>query len=509
MIRATLTSFILAFFVALVSLQCGASRVQPETEARRPSEPTKERRPYTAADKKNRSEQPPASGAAKDIAFPPIIRSQTINALEVNTVELHDWPLVDIQLIVKSGLAADPEKLPGLSKLVAAMLKEGTTRRSSATLAEAIDFLGARLSIRSDQENIYIKMSAMSEHLAQAMALVAEIAMRPLFSPNELGKLKKRELNRLALQSQNPDFLAVREFFRVLYGDHPYAHIDTTPAVVKKVTREQLETWHKIHFAPNNAFLVVAGDVSSAAVLASANRYFKGWAKRNPREPEYHTPPTREDREVVVVDRPQSVQSVIYLGNLALERKNSDYLPLLVANEVLGGSATSRLFSDLRERRGLTYGTYSHVSEKVEISPFSLYAAVRNEVTKDAMDALMAHLDRIVKEPVPIDELADTKRYLIDSFPLKIDTSNKIAEMVADLRIFGLPDDYWDSFRTQIDRVTQEQALKAAATYIRPQRVVIVVVGKALAIKDALSAYGSVTIVDTDGNIIPQTKRAD
>jgi zinc protease len=507
MSRMIPTTLLISVACAFTAIECGGASVESRTQA----SPTQvsESRPEPGSTVEETQEQPPPAGSPKDIRFPPINRTQTVNGLEINTVELRQLPLVEIQLIINSGLAADPETLPGLSKLVASMLKEGTSRRSSARLAEAIDYLGARLSITNGQENIYIKMRAMSEHLDQAMLLVAEIAMRPRFSPAELHKLKKRELNRLALKSQNPDFLAVREFFKSVYGDHPYSHIDTTPEAVKRVTCGHLETWHKTHFAPNNAFLVVVGDVSSDAVLKAANRYFRGWGKRRVREPDYPEPPSRKQRQVIIVDRPQSVQSVIYLGNLALERSHPDYVSLLVANEVLGGSATSRLFSDLRERRGLTYGTYSHVSEKVEKAPFTVYAAVRNEGTEEAVKALMTHLDRIVKETIPNEELTDMKQYLVDSFPLQIDTSDKIAELVADLRIFGLPDNYWDSFRTQIRDVTSDQAQKAAARYIHPRQAVIVVVGKAVEIKKALAAYGSVTIVDTNGNIIPQTKRID
>jgi len=507
MSRSIPTTLVTIFICLLVALACGGPSVESRTQPSSPrvGEPPTE--PSAIVEEKR--ESPPAAGTPKDIHFPPIRREHTVNGLEINTVELKQLPLLEIQLVINSGTAADPAKLPGLSKLVADMLKEGTTRRSSARLAEAIDYLGARLSITSGQENIYIKMRAMSEHLNQAMSLLAEIAMRPRFSPAELYKLKKRELNRLALKSQNPNFLAVREFFKSVYGDHPYSNVDATPETVKRVTPGHLKTWHRLHFAPNNAFLVVVGDAPSDTVLQAANRCFRGWGKRRVRDSDYPEPPVRKQRQVIIVDRPQSVQSVIYLGNLALERSNPDYVSLLVANEVLGGSATSRLFSDLRERRGLTYGTYSHVSEKVKIAPFTVYAAVRNEGTEEAIKALMAHLDTIVKETIPNDELTDMKQYLVDSFPLQIDTSNKIAELVTDLRIFGLPDDYWDTFRTQISQVTSDQAQKAAARYIQPQQAVIVVVGKALDIKDALAAYGSVTIVDTNGSIIPQTKRVD
>ena len=289
--------------------------------------------------------------------------------------------------------------------------------------------------------------------------------------------------------------------YRELYGpNHPYTHIDATPESVQRITRRNLQTFHRAHFAPNNAFLVAVGDVSAEDVRSAADRHFARWASRRVPGERTATPPTRNGRSVVVVDRPGSVQSVIMLGNLALARNSPDYVPLRVANQVLGGSAASRLFMDLREQRSLTYGAYSAVGERAQVAPFVAYAAVRNEVTTEAMAGFMEHLDRIVAEAPEGDEVLNAQRYLSDSFPLEIETAGRIANMVEELRIYELPDDYWASYRTSIREVTPEQAFEAAQEYIRPNTGVMVAVGAADAIVEPLRRYGDVRVIDTDGN---------
>ena len=496
-----------ALRIALASLACisltarcgGSESSRPGAAG--PSDP----RPRAAEKEvhvQTEKQPPPASGTARDVRFPTVAHSRLANGLSINTVELSQLPIASIELVIRSGSASDPENLPGLARLTAAMLKEGTEKRSSAELAEAIDFLGARFAAGSGQETLTIRMQVLSEHLKQALSIVAEVAMRPAFDAEELSKLKKRELARLAMSIKDPGYLASREFFARLYGEHPYARIDTTPEVVQKVGPEHLQSWHGAHFAPGNAFLVVAGDVTAEAVRGAAGKAFKGWKVRKVKREPYLKPPARTARNVVVVDRPESVQSVIFLGNLALERKHPDWVPLLVANEVLGGSASSRLFMDLRERRGLTYGAYSTVYEKVDVAPFRVYVAVRNQATEEALGALLGHLERIGTEAPPEPELSHARRYLVDSFPLLIDVPAKIASLVSDLRVFDLPDDYWDSYRSRIAGVSTEQALRTAAKHIRPERALVVVVGKAAEIAQPLGKYGPVTVVDTEGKLV-------
>lgn len=448
---------------------------------------------------------PPSGTAPREIHFPAIERQSTGSGLEVNTVALHGVPVVQIKLVIKSGSARDPKDLPGTAQLVAQMLKEGTTKRTSAKIAEAVDFLGARLGIHNDEEQITINLHALAEQLPEALALVAELATQPTFDEAELRKLKKREIDRLSLMSQSPSFLARREFWRHLYGDHPYSHIDTTKDVVQRIKRSDLASFHQKYFAPNNAYLVVVGDVAPEKVLEASNKAFQTWPKRNVPALEYPAPPTRNAREIVLVDRPESVQSVIYIGNLSLARTSPDYVPLLVANQVLGGSAASRLFMDLREKQSLTYGAYSSVEEGLQSMPFRASAAVRNEVTPQAMKGFFDHLQRISTDAPAESELADAKRLLVDSFPLRIETPGEIAGLVSDLRTYNFPDNYWDGFRSQIQAVTSAQALQAAKQYIRPDTSLIVVVGRAAAVREPLASYGAVKVIDTDGKLVVAT----
>ncbi|MGE0787738.1 MAG: M16 family metallopeptidase [Sandaracinaceae bacterium] len=445
-------------------------------------------------------EEPPASGPARDVQFPAVTRNNTTSGLEVNTVQFGELPVVYLRLVVKSGTASDPSALPGVAHFVAQMLKEGTRTRTSAQLAEAIEFLGADISVGEDEENVYIMIRALSDHLDEAMAILADVARNPRFDEAELRRFKRRELTRLALSSQEARYLARRTFYSELYGSHPYARVDTTPAAVERISRRDLSAWHRTHFVPNNAFLVAVGNVDPSAVSAAADRHFRGWTRHDVPDVTYPDLPAPSARRVVVVDRPESVQSVIFVGNLALRRNDPDFVPLSVANQVLGGSAASRLFMDLREQRSLTYGAYSTIAERSEVGPFVAYASVRNEVTAEAMRGFMEHLDRIVAETPPDAEVADARRFLSDSFPLQIETAGRVASMIQELRIFGLPDDYWDGYRSAIRSVTPAQAHEAATRYIHPDQALIVAVGRAADIVEPLRTYGEVRVVDTDGN---------
>jgi predicted Zn-dependent peptidase len=381
------------------------------------------------------------------------------------------------------------------------MLKEGTAKRTSAELAEEIDFLGADLWTSSDEENTYIGVRALAEQFDVVMGILAEVAGKPAFTNEELDKLKRRELDRLALSEREPGYIARRTFYRELYGQHPYATVDTTPQAVKRVRRQDLIRWHRERFVGKNSFLVVAGNVDPARVVESARQTFGTWRAGKRAAPSYRTPPRRTDRKILVVDRPGSVQSVIYIGNLAIARANREWIPLMVANQVLGGSAASRLFMDLREKRSLTYGAYSTVGERVEVGPFIAYASVRTEVTNEAIGALFAQLERINREPAEPEELVNAKRYLSDSFPLKVDTPGKLADLVVELRTFGLPDDYWDQYRRRIRQTSSSEAQYVARSYIRPKEALVVVVGQAADFAQSLREFGPVTVVSPDGEI--------
>lgn len=485
LVRTLCTAWILAGLALATSAACKSS------SSGKPVQSAADRKKDTQASDSPR-EKPPKSGPSTDVSFPAIERRTLANGLELNLVQWNQLPVLYLQLVIKSGGETDPQGQPGLSRLVAALMKEGTKQRSSSKLANDVDFLGADLSTYSDEENLVLTMRALSDNLEQALGILAEVATQPRFADGELKKLRKRELDRLRLSENNPEYLARRALYKELYGEHPYAHIDTTAEVVKNVRRSDIAKWHKRYAVPNNASLVVVGDFASDALSDTAQRVFKRWRKGKVTAPEYPAPPERSERRVVIVDRPGSVQTVIRMGNLALPRQSPDFVALAVANQVLGGSAASRLFMDLREKRSLTYGAYSSVRESVQAGPFAAGASVRTKVTGEALDAFLEHLKRIRQKTAPKDELAKARRYLSDRFPLEIDSPGKIAAMVARLRIFGLPDDYWDSYRSQIRQISPEEALAAAQKYIQPDAMVVVLVGEADKIRKAARKVGPV-----------------
>jgi predicted Zn-dependent peptidase len=463
----------------------------------------------TAADATSQAEgaapqKPPAPSEPKDLTLPAVAVSQLDNGLQVNTIVTDQLPVVYATLVIRSGAESDPDRIPGLSGLVAQMLKEGTTKRSSAQIAEEIEFLGADLWTHADEENTYVGVRALSEQLEPVMAILAEVASQPAFAPAELGKLKRRELDRLALSEREPGYIARRAFYRVLYGEHPYGTVDTTPQAVKRVQRQDMIRWHRAHFVGKNAFLVVAGDVDPAQVNEVAQSALGSWRSGQRPVPSYAEPPERTNRKILVVDRPGSVQSVIYMGNLAIRRANREWIPLVVANQVLGGSAASRLFMDLREKRSLTYGAYSTVVERVDVGPFIAYASVRTEVTTEAVGAFFEHLEQIHSEPASNEELTNAKRYLSDSFPLQVDTPGKLAELVVQLRTYGLADDYWDNYRNWIRNTSSSEAFYAARDYIRPDDALVVVVGQAADFAPSLSRFGPVTVISPEGEVKAQ-----
>lgn len=489
--RATVT------LALLLSVGCGASPQSQTTTVAAADETD------SASATEVTKESPPASGPSRNVDFPPVASSELANGLTVDAVKRDELPVVYLRLVVRSGAETDPKNRPGLAHMVASMLKEGGTRRlPSAKLAEAVEFLGADLWTYEDGENLHIGARALSSQLDRIMELLADVALNPSFNQAELDKLRKRELDRLALQRNNPNFLASEAFYRELYGEHPYARIDTNEEAVKKISKRDLQSWHKQHVVPNNAFLTVVGAVTQDAVTAAASKHFGKWRKGKLREVTYPEVKAPSERRVVIVDRPESVQSVIMVGNPGLTRRSDDYTDVLVTNQVLGGSPASRLFLDLREKRSLTYGAYSSVTEQPNVGVLFAQASVRNEVTGEAVSAFYEHFERLRDEVVQADELANAQRYLSDRFPLEIDTPAKIGQLLSELRIFGLPGDYWATYRTDIQGVSAAAVQAAAQKYITPARSLLVVVGKAAEIAEGLRSYGEVKVVDSDGTTI-------
>jgi len=423
---------------------------------------------------------PPTPGPARDVRLPAVRRSRLANGLEVNAVAYNTLPVLHIRLMVRAGSSHDPANLPGLASLTGDMLKEGCRGRTSAQIAEAIAFVGGSISVSTTQDGTTFSISVLKDHAETAFTLLADILTTPTFPASELEKLRRRELDRLERSVNDPGWLSRRAYYQALYpATHPYARIDTSPEVLRRITRNDVVTLHRNRYVAGAMQLTVVGDVTQAQLDPllghTLGRIRRGVA------PGINFPvaPPATGRQVILIDRPGSAQSVIRVGNLALRRNDESWTPFAVANQLLGGGVSSRLFMDLRELRSLTYGAYARVSENVGMGSWFAGGQVRNAVTADALQAFLQHLECLSTETAPEAELAQTRSYIVDSFPLTIETPGNVADLVSGMRFFDLPDDYFDTYRTRVGQVTPAAALEAARQFIRPAASVVVVVGVA------------------------------
>lgn len=422
----------------------------------------------------------PNPGPARDVHLPPVRATTLANGLAVQLVEYHTLPVLHLRLVVGAGSATDPANLPGLASFTGDMLREGTTTRTSAQIAETIEFVGGSIGVSTSADVTVLSVSVLRDHAETALSLLADVVGRPTFPLVEINKLKRRERDRLQQSRNDPAWLTRRAFYQGVYGEsHPYGRIDTTAEVLGRLTRNDLVNFHRARFVAGNMFLTAVGDVQPAAFDALLGRTL-GTLRRGT-APAVTIPALepRTARQIVLVNRPESAQSVIRIGNGSLRRADPDWVPFTVANQVLGGGVSSRLFMDLRELRSLSYGVYSRMGENVGTGNWFAGGQVRTAVTGDALHALFRHIECVTTEAAPDPEVAMTRSYLTDSFALSIETPGNVADLVSNMRVFGLPADYYDTLRTRIAAVDPAGALATARRYVQPEHALVVVVGTA------------------------------
>lgn len=433
--------------------------------------------------------------------IPAAVETTLPNGLRVVVFENDRLPLVSFRLAFLSGDAHDPVDHVGLTSAMVAMMTEGTEESASRELAERIERLGASLNISSSDDFTIVSASTLSMYSADILDLIAEVVFRPSFPENELDLYRRNTIENLKFQRSQPNFLANEQTARVLYGDHPYATIAPKAADVEAIAREDLQKLHKSRLIPNNAVLLVVGDVNRDELLLKLEEHFGAWTTGD--APSFNAAdfPKRTERTITIVDRPGSAQSNIVLSNLAIERTHPDYFPLLVMNQVLGAGASSRVFMNLREEKGYTYGAYTRLNMKRLAGDIEATAEVRTTVTGDSLKEFFYELDRIREEIVPEDELKDAKNYLTGVFPLRVETQEGLTGLILNQQLYGLPTDYLQTYREHVAAVTAEEVQRVAREHIHPDKLAMVIVGDAGEILPQVRDYSSrIEIFDTDGN---------
>lgn len=445
----------------------------------------------------------PAIGPAPSLKLPAIQKSRLANGMPVWLVEQHEVPLAQINLIVRSGSSADPIGKYSVGSLTAAMLDEGAGTRSALELADALDFLGANLATTSSFDQSAVRLSVPVARLADAMPLMADVALRPTFPEPDLERLKKERLTNLFQARDNPAALIQLAFPRVVYGPvHRYGtSANGLAPAIEALTAGDLRAFYEAHYRPDNATLIVVGDVTAAMALPLLEKAFGGW-KTNGMAPLVAAIPTAPQltrRQVYLVDKPGAAQSQIRIGWVGVPRSTPEYATLQVLNTVLGGSFSSRLNQNLREKHGYTYGANSAFDMRGSAGPFLAAAGVQTDKTADALREFFVELDHILT-PVPAEELERAKNYVALGFPGEFETTGDLARKLEDLVVYNLPDDSYATFVPAVMRITALDVQRAAARYIQPDRMAVVVVGDRQAIEGGIRGLnlGPIQIVPID-----------
>ena len=421
--------------------------------------------------------QQPAPLPARPIKLPTAYETILPNGLSVIVVEDSRLPLISYRLAFRTGDAHDPPQLPGLMDMLTGLLTEGTESRTSREIADEVARLGATLQAGANSDYTTVGASSLTIFGDQVLELLADVALRPVFPPGEVELAKQNTKESLKQQRAQPSFLAGETVARIMFGDHPYHVMAPTPESVDATTRERLVEFHRAAFVPNNAVLFVAGDVRQSSVLQQVENLFSAWQPGNVAGDDFPSPPVRTSRAAYIVDRPGSAQANIVIANAGITRTSDDYFPMLLMHTVLGANASSRLFMNLREEKGYTYGAYSSLDARRTAGTFRSTAEVRTPVTGDSLREFFYELNRIRNEPVSEKEIGDARSYLTGVFPLRLETQEGLVDQLLQIKMFGLPQDYLETYRNEVQAVTVEQVQEVAKKYVKPDEAAIIIVG--------------------------------
>jgi predicted Zn-dependent peptidase len=459
----------------------------------------------TPLSKVERKNKVPVSKEVLNVKLKRPIERKLSNGITVLIMEDHRFPVITTEFHIRgAGALFEPEKLKGLAGVTAEMLREGTTTRTSKQIAEEMDRLGASLWASSGFGSVETGFGAtgLKDNFDAWFGIAMDVLLHPNFPEDELNRMKERIKVRLRQQRSSPGFLADERFARAVYGAHPAATVSATPESVDALTSDALALWHRERYDPARTILGIAGDVRAAELIPKLEKFLAKWPRRNVDAKLPPNPAPVADRKIFVIDRADSVQTTVAIGNIAIDRQSEDYIPMVVMSQILGGGSAARLFLNLREEKGYTYGVYSGFSAGEYPGPWRAGGNMRTEVTAGAFKEFFYEFGRIRDEKAPASELEEAKRSVVANFALALEQPARVLAFAVTQKIYGLPDDYWDTYPAKVMAVSADNVERVARKYLNPDTAQIVAVGDARKIKPVLEQYGPVEVYDNLGKPI-------
>jgi len=446
---------------------------------------------------KNRA---PVSNEVLKVKFPKPAESKLKNGVELLVLEDHRSPTIQVTIEMPASNLNDAAEIAGVGDATTAMLRLGTKTKDSRQIAETIAEIGAGIGFGIGDRNATVRFSTLTENLDAVLELVSDMLFNPTFPQDELDKWKNQQLSQLTQLRTNPSFLATERFQAVLYPGDNRSLVLPSPDAIKKISRDQIIAYYAKNFRPEGGRVAVMGDISARQIAPKLEKIFADWKGSAPKPPELPMHGAIAEKRIYLIDRPNSVQTTLYVGNHAIDRVSPDYIAVQVMNRILGSGPASRLFRNIREDKGYTYGIGSGFSASHYYNHFTTSTNVRTEVTGPALEELLKEFRDIRDRAVPAEELENAKRALVASFALSTESQATALNNALTIKQYGFPADYWDTYPEKISAVTAADVQRVARKYIPVENVQIVAVGDASKIRETLSKFGPIEDWDADGH---------
>jgi zinc protease len=439
----------------------------------------------------------PVSNEVLKVKLPRPVERQLSNGIKLLVVESHRIPSISLQITIPSGNVRDGD-IPGLADATAALIRLGTKTKNAKEIADAVSELGAGIGFGAGPDQGSISVSALTENFDAALGLLTDILMNPTFPQDELDKWKVRQRSQLEQMKANPGSLANDLLMKTLYPNDFRRMMRPTLESLNQITRDKIVEHYKTYYVPSGQWAGIAGDITPAAAAAKLEKALGAWKGGPVKRASFPLPAPIAEKKVYLIPRPNSVQTLLVVSNLALDRMSPDYIDVQVMNRVLGNGPSSRLFRNIREAKGYTYGISSGFNASRVLNYFQASTSVRTEVTEPALAELLKEFETIRDVPVPAEELADAKSATVAGFVLALENPASVLSRWLEQRDYGLPEDYWDTYTQKVEAVKAEDVQRVAKKYVPLGDAQIIAVGDAAKIAELLKKFGAVTLVAPD-----------
>lgn len=444
----------------------------------------------------------PEAGPSREYHFPRFTRTTLDNGLTIIVARVAKLPLVSVAAVLDATALSDPSGKEGVAQLAARGLKEGTTSRSGGKLALDLEKLGTSLETGADWDGTIVSMTVLSQNMTPAFEILAEVLESPAYRQEDLDRIKAERLAERIQLLDEPRGLADESFARFIYSNTArYSRpLGGTSATVSSIDRNDVVQFHRDNYSPAAMTLIFAGDVTTDDAVALAGATLGSWKGGTSPKHSGADVAARNHRAVRVIAKPDAAQSELRIGHAGIPRTHPDYFPVVVMNAVLGGLFSSRINLNLREAHGYTYGASSHFDWRRQSGPFEISTAVQSEVTAEAIAETLKEIERMRSEEISPDELSLATSYLDGVFPIRYETTASIASALANMVTFGLPENYFDTYRGKIKAVTAREVLDAARTQVRPEELQFLVVGNPEIVQAPIEALslGELSVLEAE-----------